>query len=134
MLRSRIIDAVVVASLAAVMTGCGQQYDTLSVKGRVTYDGQPVPDMIVQFQPEEGRASQAGTKADGSFEMVYTIDTMGVEPGKHQVTVSWSPPTDEDGLKPSELAQKVLDDFKAKGPIEIVVEKPQDSLEIKLPR
>jgi len=132
MFRSKWVEAVAVGSLAVVVLGCGAQYGTLPVEGRLTYDGQPLADMIVQFQPEEGRASQAGTKAAGSFAMVYTIDKMGVEPGKHKVTVSWSPPSDDDSVKPSELVQKVLDDFKTKGPIEVTIEEPQKKSEIKL--
>lgn len=134
MLRSKWVYAVALGSLAVLVLGCGSKYSTVPVKGAVTYDGQPVAGMIVQFQPENGRASQAQTGEDGTFEMSYTMDQMGVAPGKHRVTVTWSPPSDEEGVKPSDLAKKVLDDFKANGPIELAVEEPQDDFEIKLPR
>jgi hypothetical protein len=114
--------------------GCGSTGDIVAVEGTLTYDGQPVPDMIVRFAPEGGRASEGRTAADGSFEMSYAMDRMGVEPGNHRVTVDWSPPTDEIGVKPDPLAQKVLDDFQKNGPIAATAEKSQSSFEIKLPR
>lgn len=134
MMQWKAVGATALCLVGVTLLGCGPKYDTVPVEGQLTYDGQPVAGMIVQFQPETGRASQAQTAEDGSFEMAYTMDQMGVVPGKYTITVSWSPPSDEDGLKPSEEAQKVLDDFKANGPIEVTIEEPQDNFEIKLPR
>jgi hypothetical protein len=133
MLRCRYGYAIVGAFLGLFLAGCGPKYSTIPVKGTLTCDGQPVADVIVQFAPAEGRASSGTTQADGSFEMVYTMDQKGVEPGQHKVTVSWSPADDSDSAPP-ELVQKVLDDFKANGPIEATVDSAQDNFEIKLPR
>lgn len=114
--------------------GCNSKYDIVSVKGKVTYDGQPVPDMIVRFEPAVGRPSDSFTAADGSFNMGYTLDRMGVEVDSHEVTVIWASPTDAPGAKPTEIQKKVLADFKENGPIEVKVEKPQPNFEIALPR
>ena len=122
--------AILMLSLAI---GCNKKYDVIPVKGTVTYDNQPVPNMRVQFQPDDGRVSQGPTNEDGTFEMVYTAEQMGVEPGEHKVTLLWNPPNPED-TKPDELSQKVLNDFKANGPIEVTIDKPEKNFEIKLPR
>jgi hypothetical protein len=116
------------------MPGCGSKYDIVPVKGHLTYDGQPVPDMIVRFEPQVGRPSDSFTAADGSFDMSYSLDRMGVEVDSHKVTVIWASPTDAPGAKPTEIQKKVLADFKEKGPIEIVIEKPLPKFDIKLPR
>lgn len=133
MLRNNWLSAVAVGILTVLALGCGSKYDTVPVKGKVTYDGQPVPALILQFKPAQGRASQGTTGPDGSFEMTYTIDQKGVMPGEHEITASWSPPSD-DGSKPPEVVQKALDDFKAKGPVKATIDKPQEAYEIKLPR
>jgi hypothetical protein len=120
--------------LGWAILGCNSKYDVVSVKGKVTYDGQPVPDMIVRFEPVVGRPSDSFTAADGSFDMSYTLDRMGVEVDSHKVTVIWASPTDAPGAKPTEIQKKVLANFKEKGPIEVKIEKPQPNFEIKLPR
>jgi hypothetical protein len=120
--------------LGCAIIGCKTNYDVVSVKGKVTYDGQPVPDMIVRFEPVVGRPSDSFTADDGSFDMGYTLDRMGVEVDSHKVTVIWASPTDAPGAKPTEIQKKVLANFKEKGPIEVKIEKPQPNFEIKLPR
>ncbi len=120
--------------LGFTFVGCNSKYDVVSVRGKLTYDGQPVPDMIVRFEPEVGRPSDSFTAADGSFDMGYTLDRMGVEVDSHKVTVIWASPTDAPGAKPTEIQKKVLANFKEKGPIEIKIEKPLSNFDIKLPR
>jgi hypothetical protein len=134
MLRNRWICAFTMASLGLTVLGCGSKYDTLSVHGTLTCDGQPVPDMVVRFAPANGRASEGKTAADGSFDLFYAMDQPGVERGNHRVMVDWAPLTDDAGVKPAPLAKKVLDDFKKNGPIAAIVEEAQSNFEIKLPR
>ena len=122
----------VLAMLAAL--GCSKKYDIVPVHGALTYEGQPVPGMIVRFTPAAGRFSDALTSADGSFDMTYTLDTLGVEVDSHEITVIWSPPTEAGGAKPPDVQSKVLADFKKHGPIAVKIEKPQKNFEIKLPR
>jgi len=133
MLRHKGIYAFAVSLLALAVIGCDTSYDVLPVKGTITYDGEPVPELLIQFAPEGGRASTGSVKADGTFELGYTIDQMGVEPGKHTITVVHESPTDEAGEVP-ELTQKALDDFETNGPIEATIDSPQENFEIKLPR
>jgi hypothetical protein len=122
------------AMFAAMLLGCNKKYDIVPLKGTLTYDGQPVPDMIVRFEPSVGRPSDSFTDANGSFDMSYTIDRMGVEVDTHKVTVFWPPTDDKANAKPPPLQQKVLADFKTHGPLEVTIEKPQSNFEIKLPR
>ena len=133
MVRSKGILAIALSMPLVVVLGCGPQYDVVPVTGKVTYEGQPVGDLIVKFSPTEGRTSEAFTAADGTFEMGYTLDEKGVEIGGHKVTVMWSP-SSEDAEAPPELVQKVLDDFEANGPIEVTIESAQTDFEIALPR
>jgi hypothetical protein len=122
------------AVFATIFLGCNKKYDIVPLKGTLTYDGQPVPDLIVRFEPAVGRPSDSFTDANGSFDMSYTIDRMGVEVDSHKVTVIWPPKDGQANSKPSALQQKVLADFKTHGPLDVTIDKPQSNFEIKLPR
>lgn len=126
--------AVMALAVTVAIAGCGGGGNTVPVQGRVTYDGQPVANMVVKFLPAEGRPSEAATNEDGTFDMWYTMDEMGVERDTHSVTVYWTPATDDGTSKPSEMERNVLADFEQNGPIEVVIDKPQTNFEIKLPR
>ena len=127
------LQLVVLVCLSAAL-GCGKKYDIVPIHGTLLFDGQPVPGMIVRFTPAVGRFSDALTGPDGTFDMTYTLDTMGVEVDSHEITVIWSPPTENAGVRPAELQSKTLADFKQHGPISVTIDKPQRNFEIKLPR
>jgi len=131
---TRCLRPVLIALALGVVGGCAKKYDVVPVRGVLTYEGQPVPGMIVRFQPSVGRFSDGLTAEDGTFEMTYTIDTMGVEVDTHEVTVLWSPPTEDGRVKPSRLQRDVLADFQKHGPIKVTIDTPQRNFEIKLPR
>lgn len=63
--------------------------DLGKVTGKVTLDGKPVAGANIQFYPAEGgRASNAVSKDDGSYTLIYKGDYQGAKIGKHIVSVS----------------------------------------------
>ncbi|MDD4267822.1 MAG: carboxypeptidase-like regulatory domain-containing protein [Pirellulales bacterium] len=77
--------------LVSGILGCGGQDGLVTVSGTATHDGKPVEDLVVVFKPEAGRISSGKTDAQGRFTLLYTRDQEGVEKGKHQVYVQYSP-------------------------------------------
>jgi hypothetical protein len=77
------------AALAAVfmLSGCGKgDYPEMArVTGTVAYKGKPVPNIMVNFLPTEGRPSWGKTDEAGNFEMIYDEDYKGVKMGHHKV-------------------------------------------------
>jgi hypothetical protein len=62
----------------------------ISVKGKVTYKGQPVTKGIVRFEPDSGfgRMATGQLQSDGTFELTTLKQGDGVVAGEHRVTVS----------------------------------------------
>jgi|tagenome__1003787_1003787.scaffolds.fasta_scaffold20371603_1 hypothetical protein len=69
--------------------GCGQSGPQVApVKGRVTLDGQPLPNVAVQFQPDEGkRPSGGGTDENGEYQLYYKRGVIGAQLGPHVVQI-----------------------------------------------
>ncbi|HEX5102842.1 MAG TPA: hypothetical protein VFV87_03475 [Pirellulaceae bacterium] len=82
------LHAVVALSVAALLTGCGSGIDTATVRGKVTLGGQPVPNVIVNFQPENGRPAVGQTDASGNYELSTISSGDGAVPGMHKVSFS----------------------------------------------
>ena len=81
----RVVAALV---LLAAASGCGGKLVT--VKGRVTYQGRPVPSTLVTFLPDDGgRRSQGLTDDNGNFTLHYSRDEVGVTRGKHTVFLAY---------------------------------------------
>ena len=78
------------AALAGLLAGCGSGEDlpaTTPVKGKVTYQGQPVPKGTVTFQPANGRPATGQIQPDGTFVLSTFGDKDGAIPGKHAVMI-----------------------------------------------
>ena len=71
----------------ALLVGCGPPSDMGYVTGIVTLEGEPIGSASVTFYPTNGRASVSTSKADGSYELIFTRNKMGALVGKHKVTV-----------------------------------------------
>jgi hypothetical protein len=61
--------------------GCGEQSAGVSVQGRVTYRGEPLPSGAITFFPATGRPTSAAISPDGD----YTIE---LPPGDYVVVVN----------------------------------------------
>jgi hypothetical protein len=82
---------ILLAALLTFSAGCSpsDQPELVPVRGRVTLDGQPLADAYIVFQSESGgRGSRATTRSDGSYELAYLRNTMGVRPGKHRIYIT----------------------------------------------
>jgi len=79
--------------LSLIGCGRGDYPETVSVTGRVTLDGQPLPDAIVTFMPVDGQRSGSGTTdARGAFSLSTFQSGDGAVPGDHQVAIMPSEP------------------------------------------
>jgi hypothetical protein len=89
------------AAAVVVLAGCGGPDNIGRVSGRVTLDGQPLPDALVQFSPvNPGVPSNGTTDRDGKYELYYTREHKGAEIGEHLVKVSTYRPGDPDANPP----------------------------------
>lgn len=81
------VAAFVTLSVMFAFAGCGKgDYPEMArVSGTVAYKGKPVPNIMVNFMPTEGRPSWGKTDDAGRFEMVYDEDYKGVKIGHHKV-------------------------------------------------
>lgn len=75
----------------AILAGCSggaSVSGVVPVRGKVTYQGQPVGGATIVFLSEasDGRAAVATSNADGTYELM-TLDSKGALPGKYAVTV-----------------------------------------------
>jgi hypothetical protein len=74
--------------LVVAASGCGN--GLLTLKGRVTYKGQPVPSTLVTFQPDDGSRRSTGlTDDNGNFTLRYSRQDEGVSRGKHTVYLTY---------------------------------------------
>jgi hypothetical protein len=81
------VAALVTLPILLALAGCGKgDYPEMArVTGTVTYKGKPVPNMMVNFMPTDGRPSWGKTDANGKYEMIYDSDYKGVKMGHHKV-------------------------------------------------
>ena len=72
--------------------GCGPRGPVVvRVTGTVTHQGKPVPNLVLNFKPEEGRPSWGITDAEGKYFLEYNRDRKGAVVGKHTVWVRFRP-------------------------------------------
>lgn len=79
----------VVASLLVLVSGCGgaPAGPTLyAVKGKLTVEGEPLPNATVTFQPASGPVATGMTNANGEFTL-KTGTQEGAVAGTHQVAI-----------------------------------------------
>jgi hypothetical protein len=82
-----------VAVVLAPCWGCGSAgsspSELISVKGKVTYKGQPLAKGLVQFAPRNtGREASGQLQADGTFVLTTFKEGDGAVAGKHRVSIS----------------------------------------------
>lgn len=83
------------AIVAALSTGCGESGPhVVRVEGRVTYNGKPVGEGVVQFLPHSNSAQTPARpgaghlQADGRYSMQSYGGREGVLPGEYQVAIA----------------------------------------------
>ncbi len=76
-------------SLLMPVAGCGgDSLELVQVTGLVTFDGAPLVDAEIVFQPEDGRPSFSRTDENGRYELQYTDSKSGAVTGVHTVRIS----------------------------------------------
>ncbi|QDU76244.1 hypothetical protein Pan97_32890 [Bremerella volcania] len=140
---------VIAAVVSVLLVGCsGKREDkwtrgrppVYEVTGQVTYQGQPVADAVVTFQPVEatGRGGSAITDSSGYFEAQTFDPGDGLTPGTHRVAIHKVQLVDASGnvvteirepggLREKNLVPKRYADFKKSG-IEIVVKETDNDV------
>jgi hypothetical protein len=90
MRRSFLMTAVVAASVMSVGCGRAKGPELATVLGTITLDGQPLPDMNIQFAPEEtgGSPSFGGTNANGEYRLLFSQNRKGAMLGRHRVEIT----------------------------------------------
>lgn len=59
-------------SISLTAIGCSRQPSVVEVSGVLTYQGKPVPNMLITFKPETGRPSWGQTDGEGKFTLNYS--------------------------------------------------------------
>ncbi len=80
---------VFVTALATLcLAGC-QPSNIGKVSGKVTLDGEPLAETLVQFKPMSGGGnSMAKTDETGFYKLSYTREVDGAEVGEHEVRIN----------------------------------------------
>lgn len=126
-----------IVPLAIAFTGCGGNDSGLyQVQGRLTHQGEPIPEMKIYFVPEDTGQhpeSYATTDDDGRFEM-KVVSVPGVAPGKHTVYVQDPAAVQGGQTSTAKSYLAVLKKYgnEDKSPYTITVEEDLWDLELKL--
>jgi hypothetical protein len=76
------------AIVCVCAAGCGSgDPKIVEVSGTLTYKGNPVPNVLVNFEPQNGRMSSGQTDEKGHFKLNYERGRDGALVGKHRVFV-----------------------------------------------
>lgn len=89
---------------AAMIIGCGKSDVPLAyVEGTVLLDGQPLPNAIVEFQPDgpvgKVRPSIGETGSDGKYKLRFSRDRWGAIVGDHKVLITTFSPSGDGRFK-----------------------------------
>jgi len=115
--------------LFSTVLGC-ERSPTVPAAGRLTYRGEPLVGVSVQFVPiAGGRPSTGFTDVDGRFQLRYTKDVIGVVPGRHAVTLDWYPSRDGE-VATTGVTTAVKLHGPAGTPMEVVVAQTGQDLEL----
>jgi hypothetical protein len=127
------------ALLVLLAAGCGRGPTVVGVSGVVTHKGKPVPSVVVNFEPDQGRPSWGATGRDGRFVLTCFAENDGALTGSHLVYVT---PHDAGGeearhrnqLVPRAEFEKILQKYGNRNttPLRIEITKKTKDLEITL--
>jgi hypothetical protein len=88
-MHKKLLDLVLILFL----TGCGPVHPELhQVRGKVTFNQQPIADALVTLHPLQGNLSPlpiAYTRADGQFEISWLGQGDGAPSGDYAITITW---------------------------------------------
>src|SRR5207244_1246392 len=84
--------------LLASVGGCGGGPKLMKVSGTVTRQGKALPQLLVHFVPDQGRASWGKTDDQGRYTLHYERNLEGALPGSHKVYVRPAPKTPQEEI------------------------------------
>jgi hypothetical protein len=88
----RVVVAAVMALACVVADGCRRpSFETVRVRGTMTYQGKPVAGGIIRFLPvdaKKGRSAFTATGSGGAYEVKTLSDSPGLVPGEYLVTAT----------------------------------------------
>jgi hypothetical protein len=96
-------------ALLVGLSGCSSS-GLVKVTGRVTHNGQPVPNTIVRFVPqdmEKGRISEGRTDENGRFTLVAAHKEPGALCGRYAVSLRYAPAGDEESGNTSQKVSEL---------------------------
>jgi hypothetical protein len=111
------------------------------IEGTVTRNGAPIPDLMIYFQPMQGRPSWAISDSNGRFVLDYDPDYDGAVVGNHTVWVLENPNRNDPMLlegkprpKRSAEMQAVLDKYGKvdTSPLKVEINKADRNFQLKL--
>jgi len=107
-MTTRFFWCLAVLTLPLAAGGCGGQR-LVSVSGRVTHQGRPVPSTLVTFQPDDGgRPSKGVTDDDGRFTLRYSRTEAGASRGRCAVFLTYVVSNEEELRQAPPKASKEL--------------------------
>ena len=119
--------ALLVAVVLLVSSGCGGKEKVVSVSGKVTHNGEPVPGLVVSFVPEtatETGVSTGKTDDNGMYKLtVVKTGSSGAVVGTHKVWVSlpreFVDPTDKEERAKMRKQKMKVPPTAAKPPVDL---------------
>jgi hypothetical protein len=79
---------VMLAAAVVFSTGCdSKRPKTAVVRGKVTYDGRPVPNGTITFIPTSGPTATGEIQSDGSYTLTTSRSGDGAVLGQHKVVI-----------------------------------------------
>ncbi|MCI0705726.1 MAG: hypothetical protein L0241_32090 [Planctomycetia bacterium] len=133
-MRTRLLPLALLGVLL-VVTGCSDEPRVVKVSGVVTHNGEPVPNLRLNFQPEKGRPSWGDTNEKGEFTLEYDATRKGAQVGMHTVSASYLPRTGDEEMsgKMPPVVKSITDKYgdMQNSPLKIEITGSIDNLEVK---
>jgi len=129
--RCRVSLLVALAVLAAMAAGCDSGSPMGQVTGKVTFNGKPLPNAEIEFQPVDNRPSSSGkTDAEGQYKLQYTAKKSGALAGEHVVRITTEQDASDDG-KPA-VPEKLPPKYNTKSQLKKTVEPGRQTIDFEL--
>jgi hypothetical protein len=132
--RRRLPLVVAAVSCLAIVScsGCSRQPPSAEVRGEVTFDGEPIENGSIAFQPADGVGPSAGG------EIKRGLYCVRVPPGRKRVEIHGSkrvgkrPPTPENPVEEDIYREFIPPDYNLKSTLNEEVKEPETILDFKL--
>jgi len=101
-----------VTCYTAVLTGCDGRVSKVAVSGSVTYDGEPIADGQVAFEPRGEGRMEFGIITDGKYSIPQEF---GLVPGTYLIRITGNRPTGQmaklDSFVTDDRSREIFEQF-----------------------